>query len=220
MPNTTGLHPLAAEYLARLEAAARHLPPRERHELVEAIEEHLAVAHGSDAVSETEILNVLEGLGDPEEIVAEAAPPRRAEPRLHEIAAVGFLMGGAFVIPGAGWLIGVALLWSSSAWTQRQKWLGTLVVPGGLAAPLVLLWFGPTISECTSTSTGPPLGAPPLRDDTSTSAIGDAGATLQTCSVEALASTWPGILLSAALVAAALAVAIYLIRHANPMAAR
>jgi hypothetical protein len=38
-----------------------------------------------------------------------------------------------------GWLVGVALLWISSAWTARQKLLGTLVVPGGLALPVSLL---------------------------------------------------------------------------------
>ena len=54
------------------------------------------------------ILNMLDDLGDPEEVVAAAAPPsssRRA--RLHEIAAVLFLLGGAFVVPGVGWLAAV-----------------------------------------------------------------------------------------------------------------
>src|SRR5439155_820822 len=36
-----------------------------------------------------------------------------------------------------GWLAGVVLLWSSSLWTRRDKLIGTLVIPGGLAAGLL-----------------------------------------------------------------------------------
>ncbi len=31
------------------------------------------------------------------------------------------------------WVVGVVLLWRSRAWSVRDKLLGTLVVPGGLA---------------------------------------------------------------------------------------
>jgi hypothetical protein len=31
------------------------------------------------------------------------------------------------------WVVGVVLLWHSRAWTLRDKLVGTLVVPGGLA---------------------------------------------------------------------------------------
>jgi hypothetical protein len=31
------------------------------------------------------------------------------------------------------WVIGVVLLWRSPAWTVRDKLIGTLIVPGGLA---------------------------------------------------------------------------------------
>lgn len=31
------------------------------------------------------------------------------------------------------WVVGVVLLWRSRAWTRRDKLIGTLVVPGGLA---------------------------------------------------------------------------------------
>lgn len=92
---------------------------------------------------------MLDDLGDPEEVVAAAAPPSSSgRTGLHEIATVLFLLGGAFVIPAVGWLVGVVLLWSSPPWTRGQKWLGTLVVPGGLAAPLILIWFGPVIYRC------------------------------------------------------------------------
>ena len=47
-----------------------------------------------------------------------------------------------------GWLVGVVLLWISSAWTTRQKLLGTLVVPGGLALPAGLLLVAGSESSC------------------------------------------------------------------------
>jgi formate hydrogenlyase subunit 3/multisubunit Na+/H+ antiporter MnhD subunit len=31
------------------------------------------------------------------------------------------------------WVVGVVLLWRSRAWSRRDKLLGTLVIPGGLA---------------------------------------------------------------------------------------
>jgi len=44
------------------------------------------------------------------------------------------------------------LLWSSRAWTTRDKWIGTLVVPGGLvpAAIMALVAFVTTARVCTS----------------------------------------------------------------------
>ena len=38
---------------------------------------------------------------------------------------------------GVGWLAGLILLWSSRNWNVKEKWLGTLVVPGGWAS----IWF-------------------------------------------------------------------------------
>jgi hypothetical protein len=36
-------------------------------------------------------------------------------------------------------LAGVLLLWTSRAWTVREKLVGTLVVPGGLLLPIYIL---------------------------------------------------------------------------------
>lgn len=52
--------------------------------------------------------------------------------------AVALLLVGSFIVPGLGWLAGVALLWSSPSWTARQKLMGTLVIPLGLSLPAVL----------------------------------------------------------------------------------
>ncbi|MEZ5262904.1 MAG: hypothetical protein AB7W59_32245 [Acidimicrobiia bacterium] len=59
--------------------------------------------------------------------------------RTTDLLALILLLAGAVAVPVAGWLAGVILLWASPSWTRRAKALGTAVVPGGLAAPLLLL---------------------------------------------------------------------------------
>lgn len=49
-----------------------------------------------------------------------------------EIAAIPLLLIGGVVLPFVGWVIGVALLWSSPRWSRRDKWIGTFLLPGGL----------------------------------------------------------------------------------------
>jgi hypothetical protein len=135
--NHSSLHPLARDYLKRLEKAAAILPRARRNELLTEIESHLGEAFPAGA-SEVEARNVLERLGEPAQIVAEAArqaPMARAG--MHEWLAIPLLLAGAslFIV---GWFVGVALLWSSRIWTLRDKLIGTLVLPGGLAsAPFV-----------------------------------------------------------------------------------
>jgi hypothetical protein len=150
------LHPLAAEYLKRLERAARPLAPDRRVELVAEIKSHLAEALDPRA-TEPEARNVLERLGAPEAIVA-AEEPGAAKPvtarGTKELVAVLLLLFGGF-IAGIGWLVGVILLWSSSAWITREKWIGTLVVPGGLALPFFILSMTSLSSDsCVSTGNG------------------------------------------------------------------
>lgn len=146
---------LVQEYLERLARAADRLPPDRRAELVEEIREHIdsAVAAG-EAGSEAELRDLLDRLGDPEEIVAAAAdddpsnplppapPGRYRRPGIGlEIAAVALMTLGSLII-GLGWAAGAILLWTSRRWTTGEKLLGTLVVPGGPFLALVLASFG------------------------------------------------------------------------------
>lgn len=91
---------------------------------------------------------LLERLGDPEEIAAEAGarampvPPRGAEAWVPWL----LLLGGFVLV--LGWLVGVVLLLASASWRSRDKLLGTLVVPGGLALPLLLLGFPTGSGTC------------------------------------------------------------------------
>ena len=154
--NDSTLHPLARDYLKRLKEAAAILPRARRNELTEEIESHLNEAIPAGA-SEAEALNVLERLGEPAEIVAEAgagqAPAARAG--LNEWLAIPLLLIGGFILV-VGWFVGVVLLWTSRIWTVRDKLIGTLVVPGGLATGVFLMTFAAASTggeSCVSSTT-------------------------------------------------------------------
>jgi hypothetical protein len=152
---TTTLHPLAADYLGRLERAAKRLPRGERRELVEEITAHLSEATDPD-MSNAEALTVLDRLGDPEEIVEAQQPYEREgrhRPRLQEWAAILLLLFGGFIF-FVGWIAGAVLLWSSRAWNRRDKLIGTLIVPGGLATALPVALLTGTKQKCTSFNGG------------------------------------------------------------------
>lgn len=149
------LHPLATDWLDRLRTEAERLPASERADLVSEIEAHLAESIPPGA-SETEVREALDRLGDPEEIVAEAAgPPEEVHERrgTHEWAAIILLLAGGFLL-GVGWIVGAVLLWTSKAWTVRDKLIGTLLVPGGLALANVFLLAGLEVSSQVCTQVG------------------------------------------------------------------
>jgi hypothetical protein len=66
-------------------------------------------------------------------------------------AIIAILLVGGIILPVLGWLIGVVMLWVSSAWRVKDKIIGTLLVPGGLLLPVVLLLVGVTGSTSTTT---------------------------------------------------------------------
>ena len=129
---------LVKRYLKELRQASRELGRAERRELAAQIEEHIRAALPGQP-SEVEVRAVLERLGSPGEIVAEQYGARGARrgAGAQQIAAVILLLVGGF-FAGIGWIVGAVLLWSSQAWTTREKIVGTLLVPGGLATALYL----------------------------------------------------------------------------------
>jgi uncharacterized membrane protein len=156
---------LIEEYLGRLETAARALPPDRRAELLAEIREHIdtVLAQSADR-DEATVRTVLDRLGSPDEIVQEAGvglpkasparewaatqAPSRARVGALEIAAVILLLIGGVVLPVLGWVVGAVLLWASGRWTLRDKLIGTLVFPGGLAIPVYYLFFWGASSVC------------------------------------------------------------------------
>jgi hypothetical protein len=69
-----------------------------------------------------------------------------------EVGALLLLTLGSLV-SWVGWVGGVLLLWTSQRWTRRDKLLGSLVLPGGLAPAW---WFahGPATVICTQVVAG------------------------------------------------------------------
>jgi uncharacterized membrane protein len=134
---------LINDYLRQLDRELEDLPRAQRREVVQEISEHIEDVKSAGQVDEVETLNLLERLGDPTEIATEARlrfGVTRPKGGALEIGAIVLLLVGGFLW-GIGWLVGVVLLWSSAVWTTREKVIGMLVFPGGLALPLFLFVF-------------------------------------------------------------------------------
>ena len=138
---------LVADYLKRLEKELSDLPGARRRELVQEISEHIDEARsGLEAESEAEMRTLLDRLGDPADIAAEARERFDVQPKKSgaaEVWALILLLIGGLILPVLGWLVGVFLLWISQVWSTREKLLGTFVIPGGLGGlPFFLLVWG------------------------------------------------------------------------------
>jgi uncharacterized membrane protein len=163
---TSKVDALVDHYLNDLEAELHGLSANRRRELLDEVGEHIAAARAAlDPETEAGIRTVLERLGDPADIAAEArerfgvqAKPARPTIPWLEVATLAILvlvpvtiwLGIAMVIPLLGWLVGLALLWRSRRWTTHDKRIGTLLAAlaalsvgvlnvVALASPLVLL---------------------------------------------------------------------------------
>ncbi len=129
---------VTGDYLAELDSlAAARLTTARRHELVADIREHISTAVAAGEA----VLAVVTRLGTPAEIISAESPEARLAPepprlRATEYGAVVLLLFGAFLVL-VGWLAGVVLLWTSDRWTTRDKWIGTLLWPGGLVVPSI-----------------------------------------------------------------------------------
>jgi uncharacterized membrane protein len=146
-------HAAVEQYLGRLQRSMRDLPVTRRDEIVEEIREHIEgmLAEAGPEVSDVDVRNILERVGNPDEIAAEARERfgiKSAKPSWTDTAAVILLPIGGLVLPVIGWIVAVVLLWISDVWSTRDKVIGTLVVPGGLVLPfgLAVMAVGPNES--------------------------------------------------------------------------
>jgi HAAS len=133
---------LVDDYLKRLDSELSGLPRARRRELVDEISGHIAAGRADlESENEAAIRTLLDRLGDPADIAAEAT--ERFEPRAktsgwREVVALIMLLVGGLILPVIGWFVGLVLLWLSDAWSTRDKLIGTLLFPGGLFLPLGL----------------------------------------------------------------------------------
>lgn len=143
---------LVGEYVKRLRRELTGLPRERRRELEQEISEHIAEARASlSAQNEAEIRTLLDRIGEPADIAAEARERFGVQAKKSgwkEVGALILLPIGGVILPVLGWFIGVALLWISDAWSTRDKLVGTLLLPGGLLLPLALGVFGTSASGC------------------------------------------------------------------------
>jgi HAAS domain-containing protein len=155
---TTKADKLVDDYLKRLTDELHSLPRTRRRELVEEISEHIAEARAElDSEDEARIRTLLDQLGEPGDIAAEARDREGVKPRGRwlDVLALILLPLGGIVFPVAGWVVGVVLLWMSETWTVREKLIGTFVVPGGLALPAFLGTIGTSEGGCGQRVGGP-----------------------------------------------------------------
>lgn len=156
---TDALHPAgslsepASAYLAELDTALTGVDRTTAIEILAEVRQELA---GLDA---TEAASRMRALGDPAFIAAEAQAdagatedptdaaiddaslPIRREPIWLSVLAALLVGVGGFIIPVVGALMGYVLLWLSTLWTRRQKWIATLT-PVAVSALLSLILTG------------------------------------------------------------------------------
>jgi uncharacterized membrane protein len=132
-------------YLGRLQLELLDLPPARRQEILDEIRDHIADERsGLQNETDADLMNLLDRLGDPAEIATAARDGETRAPRAAPNNRVGVLEILALVLTPLLWPVGVILLWASSAWTTKQKLIGTLLPPGGyllafFALPILLL---------------------------------------------------------------------------------
>ena len=147
-------------YLARLRAAAADLTPGVRDELAGDVRAHIAEARSREAEeTDATILNILDRLGEPDELAAEAHQRTSASTPGQQAAVPGPYRPGAMEIAAVVllpfiWPVGVILLWLSPAWKVRDKIIGSLLPPGGYPGFFFLLAFARLVFGFTITWNG------------------------------------------------------------------
>jgi uncharacterized membrane protein len=120
---------LVSDYLDTLDAELVGLPRVGRREVLDEIEGHIRESLAEvDPDDEAGARNVLDRIGEPSEIAAEARDRfgiKRPETTWREIGALILLSPAGLIVPVLGWLAGVILLWVSDAWDTREKLFGT-----------------------------------------------------------------------------------------------
>lgn len=148
---------LVAGYLSDLDRALGSLSPDRRRQIVREIALHIEEGRADlDHEDPVAIQALLARVGDPRAIAAEAGAHGFSDvARSSDRFAPWLLLLGGFLFV-VGWFAGLALLWASPTWRARDKLLGTLVLPGGLAFAFAFL-FMPSETNCQGVSGPGPI---------------------------------------------------------------
>ena len=128
---------LVRRYLAQLDAALRGVNASRRQDLLAEVRGHIEEERtGLDPDDAASVRTLLDKVGDPAAIAAEAGAPPPGSRRWDAWAPWLIIFGP--VASGLGWLAGMLILWPSPTWSRRNKLIATFVPPAGLVA----LFFG------------------------------------------------------------------------------
>src|SRR5205823_2159906 len=131
---------LVDEYLQQLERELTDLSPDSRNEIIDEIRRHIAEERGGLAdESDATVMNLLERLGDPGDIAAEARGSKKPRTSVATTRRFRTLEVLALILLVVAWPVGAILLWISKTWTTREKLLGTLIPPGGYPGVLLIM---------------------------------------------------------------------------------
>ena len=128
---------LVRRYLAQLDAALRGVDASRREEILAEVHGHIEEGRtGLDPDDTASVRTLLDRVGDPAAIAAEAGAPSAGSRRWDAWAPWLIIFGP--VASGLGWIAGMLILWTSPTWNQRDKLIATFVPLAGM----VTLFFG------------------------------------------------------------------------------
>jgi hypothetical protein len=128
---------LVRRYLAQLDAALRGVDDSRREEFLAEVHGHIDEGRaGLDPGDAASVRTLLDRVGDPAAIAAEAGAPLPGSRRWDAWAPWLIIFGP--VASGLGWVAGMLILWTSPTWSRRDQLIATIVPLAGLAA----LFFG------------------------------------------------------------------------------
>jgi hypothetical protein len=128
---------LVRRYLAQLDAALRGVDASRREEILAEVHGHIEEGRtGLDPGDAASVATLLDRVGDPAAIAAEAGAPPPGSRRWDAWAPWLIIFGP--VASGLGWIAGMLILWTSPTWSRRDQLIATFVPPAGLVA----LFFG------------------------------------------------------------------------------
>lgn len=128
---------LVRRYLAQLDAALRGVDASRREEILAEVRGHIDEGRtGLDPGDAASVRTLLDRVGDPAAIAAEAGAPPPGSRRWDAWAPWLIIFGP--VASGLGWIAGMLILWTSPTWSRRDQLIATFVPLAGLVA----LFFG------------------------------------------------------------------------------